>query len=513
MSYPTDLTHVAVYLRKSRADIEAEARGEGETLSKHRRALFELAKKYRYTITDVYEEIVSGERIIDRPEMQRLLHAVQEGRYNAVLCMDIDRLGRGNLVDQGLIQDAFKASRTLIITPRKVYDLQDEMDEEWSEFEAFMARRELKIITRRLQRGRRQSAAEGRSISKKPPYGYLRDENLKLYPDPESAPVVKMIFDMALKGEGRKAIANKLTDLGIPSPAGKSRWDLSTISEILKNPVYLGHIVWGRVSYRKDPSGGGYTRTRVSRDAWIVKEHAHEPLVDEETFQQVRELAKKKQPRVPKEKELSNPLATLVFCSECGHAMRRLPTYNRPYNRLMCGTYGCTTRGARFEIVEERLIQILRDMLSGFQADEQMNVAKPRKRYALLELTERKIEGLLGSIEELQKQRNNLHDLLERGIYDVDTFLERNRIVSDRLEQAQDELEKANEELAYLREQEQRQEQIVPKMTRVLEAYEKAETAKEKNDLLKEIVEKVIYVRPQEWKDVDRFDLEVYLRF
>lgn len=124
---------------------------------------------------------MSGDRIIDRPEMQLLLHGVEKGQFNAVLCMDLDRLGRGNMLVQGLIQQSFKESKTLIITPRKVYNLQDEQDEELSEFESFMARRELKIITRRMQIGRKQSAQEGRSISKKPPFGYLRDDNNRLY--------------------------------------------------------------------------------------------------------------------------------------------------------------------------------------------------------------------------------------------------------------------------------------------------------------------------------------------
>src|SRR5579875_2919177 len=200
MNYPANLQHVAMYLRKSRADVEAEARGEGETLSKHRKALLDLAEKKKYTVRAVFEEIVSGERIADRPEMQKLLHQVRDNQYDAVLCMDMDRLGRGNMIDQGLIQESFKSSQTLIITPRKVYNLDDEMDEEWSEFEAFMARRELKLITRRMQRGRRDSSRDGKHVAKKPPYGYMRGEDLKLYPDPETAPIVRQIFEWSADG-------------------------------------------------------------------------------------------------------------------------------------------------------------------------------------------------------------------------------------------------------------------------------------------------------------------------
>ncbi|HEY8402071.1 MAG TPA: recombinase family protein, partial [Cytophagaceae bacterium] len=122
------------YLRKSRADLEAEARGEGETLSKHRRALFRLAKDHNINVTRIFEEIASGESLAHRPEMQKLLDQLEQERPAGVLVMDVDRLGRGNMQEQGLILDTFRRAGTLIITPRKVYDLNNEFDEEYSEF-------------------------------------------------------------------------------------------------------------------------------------------------------------------------------------------------------------------------------------------------------------------------------------------------------------------------------------------------------------------------------------------
>lgn len=67
---PTDY---ALYLRKSRADLEAEAHGEGDTLARHEHILMELAKSRALPIGAIYREIVSGERIANRPVMQQLL--------------------------------------------------------------------------------------------------------------------------------------------------------------------------------------------------------------------------------------------------------------------------------------------------------------------------------------------------------------------------------------------------------------------------------------------------------
>jgi len=75
----------AMYLRKSRADREAEARGEGETLARHEAILTSLAAKMDITIGAVYKEIVSGETIAARPRMQQLLLEVMQGRWDRSL--------------------------------------------------------------------------------------------------------------------------------------------------------------------------------------------------------------------------------------------------------------------------------------------------------------------------------------------------------------------------------------------------------------------------------------------
>ena len=104
-----------LYLRKSRADSEAEARGEGETLARHEKALLDLAKKLNLNITAIYREIVSGETIAARPVMQQLLQEVEQGIWDGVLVMEVERLARGDTIDQGIVAQTFKFSDTKII--------------------------------------------------------------------------------------------------------------------------------------------------------------------------------------------------------------------------------------------------------------------------------------------------------------------------------------------------------------------------------------------------------------
>ena len=195
----------AIYLRKSRKDAEAEVHGEGETLARHKRILLDYAEKHKLQISEIYEEIVSGESIAARPQMQRLLSNVEQGLYSGVLVIEVERLARGDTIDQGIVAQTFKFSDTMIITPTKTYDPNNEFDEEYFEFGLFMSRREYKTINRRLQRGRASAAKEGKYIASIAPYGYEKvkipnDKGYTLKIIPEQAEVIKNIFDWYING-------------------------------------------------------------------------------------------------------------------------------------------------------------------------------------------------------------------------------------------------------------------------------------------------------------------------
>ena len=194
-----------MYLRKSRQDIELERKEDIDTLARHRSTLLQLAKRKNLDIIDVKEELQSGgDSIASRPRMIQLLEEVRIGKYDGILVMDIDRLGRGDLQDQGLWIKTFKENNTLVITPDKTYNLNNENDETMTEFKAFFARFELKQITKRMQRGRVKSVEEGNFIASYAPYGYKfeysREGKRLLVLDEEKAPIVRNIFDMYANG-------------------------------------------------------------------------------------------------------------------------------------------------------------------------------------------------------------------------------------------------------------------------------------------------------------------------
>ena len=112
LSFPYGSGTYAIYLRKSRKDLDAEAQGEGENLARHMAILKEIAQRMELNVIRIYAEVVSGESIDARPLMQYLLRDGETGIYEGVLVVEVERLARGDTSDQGRVAKTFKFSNT-----------------------------------------------------------------------------------------------------------------------------------------------------------------------------------------------------------------------------------------------------------------------------------------------------------------------------------------------------------------------------------------------------------------
>lgn len=115
-------------------------------------------------------------------------------------------------------------------------------------------------------------------------------------------------------------------------------------------------------------------------------------------------------------------------------------------------------------------------------------------------------------LKTLHEQKENLHDLLEQGVYNIETFMERQKKLADRIREAENEIVKMKEEIARVEEEEKKQEEFVPRVKTVLEAYQTTDDVEKKNRLLKSIIERIDYTRPQ-GSGYGEFTIEVTLRF
>ena len=507
----------AIYLRKSREDIEAEKYGEGDTLARHEKILTTLAKKRNLPISKIYKEVVSGETISERKEMQKLLKDVENEKWTGVLVVEVERLARGDTADQGRVSKAFKYSHTKIITPVKTYDPDNEFDEEYFEFGLFMSRREYKTINRRLQRGRFASASEGKYLGSIPPFGYSRKklENEKGYtlePEPEEEQIVKKIFNLyAYQELTINAVVKKLNNMNL-KPRISNEWSISSVKDILSNPTYIGKIVWNRRKQKKKTKNGHLIISRPRNNNYLIYDGLHEPIIDNKTWELVQEKRKHNTPKIKHNNVIQNPLVGLVFCEKCGKPMQR-----RPYNKcgkpetLICSNPKCDNVSAKLYIVENKIIEALNIWLKNYKINYKSKVNSNSNNNELIK------NSITTTKKELEKENiklNKIYDFLENGFYNKDEFISRSKVIKDNVEILESKLQKYEKLLSKKTQIQNEKETIIPKLENIIDLYYKLKTAEDKNILLKSIIAKVTYLKTEKAikKDSDptNFELHIY---
>ena len=472
---------VLMYLRKSRAE-ELHDTTE-ETLRRHKEQLLAVAQRMGLHIILTFEEVRSGESLYSRPQCLAMLEAVSTGNYDAVLVMDIDRLGRGSMAEQGIIFDTFRRYGVKIITPDNVIDPTNDDDAEKFEFESLFARRELKTYKKRMRRGIAKSVDEGSYLANAP-YGYKKVEinrkpTLEIN-EPEAA-FVRMIFDMYVnQNVGTSSIADHINALGA-HPARSDKFGRTSVAYILKNPVYIGKTVWNKNHYVVE---NGVRHSVPTPEKKKITDGIHPPIIDEELFNRAQLIIKKQWRKGYYDGTVQNPLAGLVRCGNCGRIMMRHPAGHRtkiPF--LLCQTKGCIPTHPIDE-VEAAVLESIREQLAALDVNIKTAVSPDVSVY------DKSIAAAEKELKSIASQLTKIHDLLEQGVYDVNTFIERR----DSLNERTDALKKH-----IISEQSRRQAVIdadlgkaSEKIHSVLDVYESSNPAT-KNELLRSIVDYIIY--------------------
>jgi DNA invertase Pin-like site-specific DNA recombinase len=321
------------YLRKSRADMELEKLKKFDTLKQHEKFLKDRANQLGIKIRKIYREVVSGESIQERPEMQEVLKNVETGTIDGILVVEVERLTRGDAKDQGTVTQAFKYSNTKIITLNKIYDPNSDEDEEYFEFGLFMSRREYKTINRRMQRARIANVLDGKYCASEPPFGYKKvrvkyGKGYTLEPVSEEAEIVKEMYQKRADGMGYDIICNWLNTLDF-KPKKSDVWTPATIKGMLSNPIYIGKIRWNSNKQKKILINGQIIKKRKkgNNEDLILVEGLHPAIISNELFDIVQGI-KPNKASTKHNTELQNPLATLVKCADCGRSMQRRPYYD-----------------------------------------------------------------------------------------------------------------------------------------------------------------------------------------
>ena len=486
-----------MYLRKSQMDRDFEELSVEETLKRHRTRLEEYARNNRINVVVILEEVVTGESLSGRPQMMKALELISTGEYAGIVCMDIDRLSRGSSLDSGYITQVLQVNNCKILTPDKTYDLQDESDEQFADMKFMFSRYELRTITKRLVNGRNASASEGRYIGGSAPYGYdvikLKGEKgNSLVINPEEARVVQMIYDMYTnEGMGYNAIAHSLNLLHLKTKTGR-KWAQSSVYHVLDNVVYIGKIRWKYSPQEKRIVDGKLVKKRVRNNDYEIHEGLHEAIITEEQFEYAQQIKKTKtHPSVKISHEVVNPFAHLLFCEKCGSAITRKTLPNRR-QRYLCKQAGraCGAKGHQMDEVENAIVAEMKKWLSGYLLTLKTENTEPDDSLEVaLEILQKEMDDLL-------EQQNNICELLEQRVYTVELFTKRNTALQNDIDRIKLNIEDLKEQIFLQQKDKAVKCNIIPATQYMLDNYDRL-TAREKNDLWREVLEKITFYKAE----------------
>lgn len=488
LSYRSD--EIIEYLRKSRADDPSLS--VEDVLQKHESILSDWAERHDCCIPaeNKYREVVSGETIDDRPEFLSVLRRIESPAIKAILCVEVQRLSRGDLEDAGRLIKILRYTRTNVITPSKTYDLSDEYDRDIFERELKRGNEYLEYQKKIMSRGRLQAVRQGDYIGSVAPYGYDKTfvlegkkKHYTLCVNPAEASVVRQIFRMrAVEDLGPSRIAKQLNLQGT-HPRNNDSWTYNCVKSILQNPVYTGKVFWNRRKVVHSVHSGSVESSRPWSSEYELHNGRHPAIIDSELFGAAQKISGKVT-RVKDKVKVRNPFAGLFVC-RCGHAMS-YHTYPKTGPRILCDMQRvCHTGSCTFEEAEEIVVRILKQAIHDFDVQLKDSAAAMASR-------EETLSSLRLRLAALDKKEISLWDKYVEEQMPKNVFDELNRRVAEDKAAVQASIDSILSEVPTREAIEEKR----GRFSAALAALDDSDiTAEAKNRMLKSCIEKISYYR------------------
>ena len=467
----------ALYIRLSREDGD---KVESNSITSQREILKEYLKLHPdIELHDVYIDDGWSGTNFDRPGFIRMMEDIYSGDVNCVIVKDLSRFGRnytdaGNYLDNIFVrlQIRFIALNNGIDTATNnmnaatrciTVGVQNVINESLAATTSVNVRGTLNV-----------NREQGKFIGSFASYGYMKDPNdhHKLIIDPETAPVVRMIFEKFIDGCSIIGIAKDLNEMGIPNPtaykklkgfnykhpAGKKLdglWPDSSVRRILRNEMYVGNMVQGKnttISYKIKQCRA------IPKEDWIIVEGTHEAIVDRETFDKAQSLFNQFIRKAPQKSEV-DLFSGFVRCADCLRAMNK-KTNSHPYGTYhyyRCGTSrkmkksSCTNHTIRIDKMELAVLASIQGMI-----DSAVEMDKLIKRINSSPVKKKESSHICSAIDthtaELEKLKGMIIDLYpdwKSGIISKEEYFTLKEQLTEKttsLEKALENLKRTNEE-------------------------------------------------------------------
>lgn len=474
--------NIAVYLRLSKDD---DLNDESLSITNQRSILNEYIEKRFKGISEIKEYVDDGYSGMNsiRPALNRLLEDVSQKKINCIIVKDCSRLARKNSLISYYVDELFYEENIRFISLLENFDNTVDKDTEKLLIPSFFNEYHVKSTSKKVKATFENNAKKGLFTGGYAPYGYIKNpkDKHKLLIDPVAAETVKFIFNEFLKGTGLKQICYKLTDARIKIPSeykGMNRglksmhygtWTTKTISDMLHNPTYAGHLTQHKSKVKNISSKH---KVKIKPENWIVAENSCPAIVDQETFDMVQTIWDKNKRRHRNSYE--HLLTGFCYCKECGHTISILASKwkdkkgeehikfycNCNYFKSMSKYNLCTPHRISYDELESRVVEEITKICKQYIKTEALeDVLKNNDKTLVvkkeIELTIKSKKITLKNIDEKIKnlyedklsgfiQKNEFIEFKEKFDADKELINEDLKKLEEKLEQIKRKINKGN---------------------------------------------------------------------
>lgn len=351
--------NIAAYCR-----VSTDKEDQLNSLETQKEFFLEYTKRTGDNLIKLYaDEGISGTKIKNRKEFQRMLADAEKGLFDMVVVKDISRFAR-NTVD--LLQSVRKLKALGIETQFLTANMTSMGNSEFvlTIFGA-LAQEESANTSKRIKFGKKMNAEKGRVPNIVYGYDKTIGDYFNLSINEEEAKVICQMYQWYTdEGFGGAKIANMLNDRGIKTKRGNN-WSQNSVCRILTNEIYTGKIINGKEEIADFLTG---QRKEKDESEWLVTVRPELRIIDDETFDRAQDILKGRHDsfKITHERQSNKYLfSTLIKCKECGWSFRRtVRTYKNTYVRWVCSGHngkGADSCPNAVTVDEEELIRVLQE--------------------------------------------------------------------------------------------------------------------------------------------------------